>query len=697
MATDSDIIKDALEQFQAAVDAEKDNRVLALEDKKFAKIGGKEQWPEKVWQDRETEGRPCLTINRMPQFLKQVINDQRMNKPSITVRPVDDRGDPMIAKIFQGLIRNIEVSSNADRAYDMAFDDAVTMGFGFFRITTEYAHDSTFEQDIKIKGVENAFTIYLDPEDLFNPQFAFVSEMVDRKVFKAKYGQEPRAVPSGGVGEAMEKWYDKDKVRVAEYWRVSSRRKTLLLLSDAMGHPVSTVYADKLNQALMQQMGLVVARERAVECPYVQQYMMTGQELVGDPADWAGKWIPIIPVIGECINIEGKRHTQGLIRHAKDPQRNFNYWRTAATETVALAPLAPWVGAKGQFDSDSDKWATANKKPHAYLQYDPIVALENGEEVPVAPPQRQPMAGVPAGALQEAMNASDDMKSVMGLYDASLGARSNETSGRAIMARQREGDVSTFNFMDSFARDSLTHAGRILIDLIPKIYDTARVIRVIGPNDEPTTVKINQMFMGPQGQPVNFDLSTGKYDVVVKVGPSYTTQREEVRDAVLELIRVFPPAAPVVGPLLVKNMDFPDAEKVAQQLQALMPPQAQGENPEMQQARAAIEQLQRKLGALEEDQSIEHRKVAVDEYKAETDRMQVIAPALSPQDIQAIVVQTLQDLLGGGAPPGMDMGGQIPPGPPMAPQMDPGGPPMGMPQQQVPPQAPPGAFSSPVA
>jgi hypothetical protein len=633
--------------------------------------------------DRESESRPCLTINRMPQFLKQVINDQRMNKPSITVRPVDNQGDPVTARIFQGLIRNIEVSSNADRAYDMAFDDAVTMGFGYIRAVTEYAHDAAFEQDIKIKGVENAFTVYLDPDDLFDPKFGFVTDMVKRDVFKKKYGFDPKPVPSGGAGESLEGWYDKDKVRVAEYWRVDTRPRTLLLLSDG-----STVYKDEFNQALAAQLQISVMRNRDVECPYVEQYVMTGQEFAGDATPWAGRWIPIIPVLGEAINIEGKRHLQGLIRHAKDPQRNFNYWRTVATETVALAPLAPWVGYTGQFDTDSEKWAKANRKPFAYLQADAITDESTGQILPL--PQRQPMAGIPAGALQEAASASDDMKSVMGLYDASLGARSNETSGVAIRARDRQGDVSTFNFVDGFARDSLTHLGRILIDLIPKIYDTARVVRIIGSDDQPELVRVNQMFMGNDGKPVNFDLSTGKYDVVVKVGPSFSTQREEVRSSMLDFIKQYPPAAPLLGPFIAKSMEWPEADKVAQMLQSLLPPAAQGQDPQRQQMMQHIDQLTQQIASLQGDKTLEARKVDIDGYKAETDRLQVMAPAMSPQDIQALVLQTVRDVINS---PDVLMG-QPPAGPaPMGPGPDLGGPP---PQQQVPPQEPPqGGFSLP--
>lgn len=668
MANENDILKEALEQWQVAETAESENREAMLDDKRFAKLG--EQWHKEDIDARKAERRPCLTINRMPQFLKQVINDQRMNKPSIVVRPVDDQGDPETAQIFQGLIRNIEVSSNADTAYDVAFDDAVTMGLGYFRIVTEYAHDSTFEQDIKIKKVENAFTVSLDPTDMFNPQYGFVSEMVKKSKFKAKYGFEPKPFSEGGKGESMQGWYDGDLVRVAEYWRIEEEKKTLLLLSDG-----STVYSDAFDQALAAQFQITVKRERDVMCPKVMQYMMTGQEFAGDPTPWAGKWIPIIPVLGEEINIEGKRYLMGLIRHAKDPQRMFNYWRTASTELVALAPKAPWVGPVGSFETDADKWATANTKSHSHLEYDVVDGV-------AMPPQRQPFAGVPAGALQEAMNASDDMKSVMGLYDASLGAKSNETSGIAIATRQREGDVSTFNFVDNLSR-SLQHAGRILVDLIPKIYDTARVVRILGPDEQPQVVRINQMFMDDQGKQRNYDLSTGKYDVVVKVGPSFSTQREEVSNSMIEFMRAYPAAAPVLGDLLAKNLDWPEADKIAQRLQALLPPQLHGQDPQVAQMQQQLQMLGQKLQTVEADKQAEMQKLMIDAYNAETNRLKVVQTAIPVEQVQALVVQTIQQIMQSPdvlpmpqpqpqqMPPPQPM--QPPPGPPQAPlQPEPG-------------------------
>jgi hypothetical protein len=317
---------------------------------------------------------------------------------------------------------------------------------------------------------------------------------------------------------------------------------------------------------------------------------MSGAQVL-ETNDWAGKYIPIIPVYGDEIDVEGKRYFRSLIRDAKDAQRMFNYWRTTSTELVALAPKAPFIGPKGAFVTDSAKWETANTKTWPYIEFDGPQA-----------PQRQPFAGVPAGSLQEALNASDDMKAIMGMYDASLGARSNETSGKAIMARQREGDVATFHFIDNLAR-GIRHAGRVLIDLIPKIYDQPRVMRLMGEDGTPHVAQVNAP--QPDGSRL-LDLTLGKYDLTVNSGPSFTSRREEAATQMTELLRSFPQAAPFIGDILAKNLDWPGADEISKRLKAMLPPQIQAMEqgdqdipPEVQamiaQGKQQIEQMQQQL------------------------------------------------------------------------------------------------------
>ncbi|HEY3695155.1 portal protein [Phenylobacterium sp.] len=621
-----DILKEAREAFELSADHEAENRREALDDLRFARLG--EQWPEQVRRDRELDGRPCLTINRLPAFIRQVVNDARQNKPAIVCHPVDGAADPQTAEIFNGLIRHIEQSSDAEVAYDTALDFAVTGGFGYFRINTRYTRDDAFEQDIAIERVANPFSIYGDPNstaaDSSDWNTAFVVDSLPKAAFEARWkGADAVDWAADAYAGLNGPWLDGDQVMVAEYWRREPVKRTIVALSDGQ---VVELDAYRKEKALFDALGVsVVGRPREAASQKVTQRIMTGAEVL-ETVEWAGRFIPIVPVYGEELHVDGRRRLRGLVRDAKDPQRMFNYWRTTTTELVALAPKAPFIGRRGAFDTDAAKWASANVQTHAYLEYD-------GAE----PPQRQPFAGVPAGAIHEALNAADDMKAIMGLHDASLGARSNETSGRAIMARQREGDVSTFHYIDNLAR-AIRHAGRILIDLIPKVYATPRVVRVLGPGGEAGLVPVNQKVQTKapdadgRARAIEriYDLSAGRYDLTVRSGPSFTSRREEAATQMIELIRAYPPAAPLIGDLLAKNLDWPGADEVARRLGALLPQQVRGPAPEIQQAQAqmgqmgqALQAAKARIAALEQDRSHQARKLEIDAFEAQTNRMKV--------------------------------------------------------------------------
>lgn len=635
---DSDVIKHAKEAFELASEREALNRREALDDLRFARLA--EQWPEKVKRERERTGRPCLTVNRLPAFIRQVVNDARQNQPAIKVHAADSTADPATAEIYNGLIRNIEVTSRADAAYDTALDFAVTMGFGYFRINTEYAHEDSFDLDLKIRRIVNPFSVYSDPysteSDSSDWNCCFVTELMEREQFRHKYkGAEEADWDATGYEKLTDPWRDDNRIMVAEYFTREEVPKTILLLSD---QSVADAAVFAANRGTYAAAGIGVIAERVSRGFRVTQRIMTGVEIL-ENNQWAGQYIPIVPVYGDEVNVEGRRYFRSLVRDAKDPQRMFNYWRTASTELVALAPKAPFIGRRGQFTTDAAKWATANAENHAFIEYDDPTGTSG-------PPQRQPFAGVPAGALQEALNASDDIKAIIGLYNASLGDQGNEVSGRAILARQREGDVSTFHFIDNLSR-AIAHAGRILIDLIPLVYTGNRIVRVLGVDGVASNVPLNTpvaVGTGASGPPSPngfdaasevlshvYDLARGKYDLTVEAGPSFTTRREEAASQMIELIRAFPAAAPVIGDQLAKNLDWPGAEVIAQRLAGMEAPSARfagtspvnggGPSGAASAPDAAVQKLTLQLQALQADRQIEAQKLQVAMYRAQTERM----------------------------------------------------------------------------
>lgn len=657
--SDDTLIKEALECFQKCEERESENRRNFKDDIAFARLD--EQWPAEIRKQREIDGRPCLTINKVAPVIRQIVNDARLNRPAISVRPVDGKADVETAGVITGLIRNIESSSDADIAYDTAVDNSVSGGFGYFRINLDYANDvdpagdlealgtEAFEKDIVFERVVNSLSVFGDPDsksatsDDWN--VAFVFEDMPRKEFEKKY---PKASLGGFHGDELLQgsWLSDKTVRVAEYWKREKTEQAICLVEfpDEAETQILRMEDYQKRQKEIAKLGGRFIGARKIPSFKVTQYLMTASEIL-ETNDWPGIYIPIVPVYGDEVYHGNRRHLRSVIRSAKDPNRMFNYWRTTATEMVALAPKAPYLIEEGAI-VDPGKWATANSKSHPYLEY------KKG----MNKPGREEFSGVPTGAMQEALSAADDIKAVTGMYDASLGAKSNETSGKAINARQREGDVSSFHFIDNLTR-AIRHAGRIILDLIPKVYSTPRMIRVLGEDGEAENKPINGMTPEPdeKGELQRvYDLRVGRYDLAVTAGPSFTTRREEAATQMMELIRSYPDAAPVIGDLLVKALDWQGADEIAERLKKMLPPQLQedadeGLPPEvqqqMQQMQEAIQVLTQRLQEAESKQGIDAAKVGVDKYKAETERMTALTPAMGPAEIQAIVLQTLQDLM----------------------------------------------------
>lgn len=660
MADDDIDIADARAEFERCQAADGHNRETGLEDLEFARGGN--HWPEAVRKQRLAEGRPVLTINKLPSYLRQVVNDARLNAPSIKISPVDDKADVETAEVIGDLIRMIEVSSDADVAYDTGAENAASCGFGFWRITAEYAYEDSADMDLAIRRIRNPFSVLGDPDsqaaDSSDWDVAFVTARLSKRQWEKRWGDKATVDWDNTDAWGGADWRNDDGVVEAEWWTRELVRHRVLFVgpprTDALPPGTQPTAIDKADfeanedmQAMIAAGALEVWREREAEHYEVVQRYMSGAEIL-ETNTWPGRYIPIVPVYGDEFDIQGKVYRRSLIHDALDAARRYDYWSTNLTELVALAPRVPFIGPKGMFASDAERWATINTQSYPYVEYDVVPGTMGG-------PQRQPLdMGTAAGSLQQALMATDDIKDIIGLHDASMGARSNEVSGKAIMARQREGDVSTFHFHDNQAR-AIRHTGRILVDLIPHFYNTRRVLRLRGEDgtERQVTVNASAPKLNPEtGQPVMeerpdpvtgqavmapvmamHDLTVGRYDVAVSAGPSFTTRRQEAAEQMMEMVRVYPQIAPLIGDLIAKKLDWPGADEIAERLKRMLPPQALGEDggvpPQLkalvERGQQMIAELTKEVESLKADKSIEARKAATGQFEAETDRMKAEA------------------------------------------------------------------------
>lgn len=597
---DDDLLKQAEKRLGICRTAENDNFNDARSDLKFLKG---EHWPEDSKRQRTIEKRPCLTINKHPAFLRQITNDQRQNRPSIHVHPVDDAADPKLSEVLEGMIRHIEYASNADICYDTSVHSAAAVGFGYFRLITDYEAPDSFDQVIKFDRIRNVFSVHIDPStknpDGSDMQYCFVETNMSRRELKRDY---PKAE---SVQTAIND-DDEDKlVLVLEYYSIEETPDTLLKLTNGeVGFKTDLIDLPE---------GVSVLQERPSFKRKVMWRKMAGfdDKVPGkanpikyeprlldvlDETEIPCSYIPVFLVIGTEVDIDGKVTYSGIIRDSKDSAMMYDFWMTSATEEVSMRPKTPYIGAEGQFAGHEEEWRQANVRTFSYLEYKPKTV--NGVLAP--PPARQPMADVPQGVLQMAMHASDEIKAVTGIYDASLGARGNETSGLAINSRKKQGDLSNFHYIDNLSR-TVRHAGRCLVNMIPKVYSGPRIVRVIGKDDKVGHAKINQpgtpeLTQDDQGtiqavQQVINDVTVGKYDVTVQAGPSFSTLRDESRSAMMELSGNWPKLMDVAGDEVVKSMDWPGAQTIADRIRKTIPPEFLAEDGQGQDLPPEVKQM----------------------------------------------------------------------------------------------------------
>lgn len=683
-AGDAEILREAKARFERCVAWETSWRDRALFDTKFANGDPLNAWQWDTNVRSERGSRPCLTYNQVRQHNLQVINDARQNKAQIKVSPVGGRASYEAAQVFSGIIRSIEYRSKAVDAYSTATYHQVESGIGYVRVETDYVDEQSFDLDLWIRRVADPRSVYMDPDcklyDKSDANFAFIFEDIPRDRYEEEYGEEDSPAPA--TLDHTDGWNDKDHVRIAEYWRGNVNNTTIHQLQDG------TVVRDAdIPDDLRDQIEAMIDKSRDVAEPEIEWFKLAGDKII-DREEWPGRYIPIVPFLGEETVIDGEMDRKGHTRAQIDAQRIYNYWASAAVEQVALQTKTPYVARIDAIKGREEQWATANVKNWSVLVYNGID--EQGQPIP--PPARVEPPTLAQAYVQGMTIARQDLMSVTGQYQAELGMPSNERSGVAIQQRQRQGDTATYHYIDNQAK-GIRQIGRILLDLIPKIYDTRRVVMtlaedgdenrvLVAPDSPDAHINIGQQPPNGQQGPINqaqaqqqqedparpdpsiiFNPNIGRYDVEADVGPSYGTQRQEAFNAFSQLVQQNPAAWAVVGDFWASNADFPGADELADRLKRGLPPQYKaGPDPQVQQITQQAQQMQQQAQQLLQKADAEiaslkaqivHQQgllqdkaheLAIDDYKAESDRLKAVGQ-LDPVGLQMVVRQLIRDMM----------------------------------------------------
>jgi hypothetical protein len=636
--TDSEIFRECAERLRIATAAEGENRnnaILALE------FEDGQQWPDDLYNLRKINRRPTLTINHTRTMVRRVVNNMRQQRPRIKVHPVGAGADVDLADKIEGLIRHIENRSDGAIAYDVGGESAVKIGWGFWRIVSEYTDEKSFEQELKLLPIRNPFTVYMDPAAVMpageDMDWCIISERIKRSEFERRYPDEQETEwREGGSGDEFKDWETEEEIRLAEYFRISKRKDALVKLTDGR-----TIYESEFKARAFATAGISIAKgldgkeiRRPTERRQIEWYRLNGTTVI-QKVELPGKWIPVVRCEGNTLDLNGQVRRKGMIADMMDIGRMYNYWRTCETEMIALAPRAPWVATANQLDGHPE-WKDANQKPYSALLYNPdYIEQPDGSKTPIPPPLRTEPVAIPAGYVNAAEGALKDLMALAGMpHEPGMDKPGEVVSGLALKRREALSDIGHFQYYDNQTR-SISHTGRILLDLIPHYYSEQRMQRIVGDDGVPEMVELNKP--DPTLQKIKNDVTVGRYDVVMDTGPGYETKRQEGAEAMIDLMKT-PLAEPVVkvgADLIVRNMDFAGAQDLADRLTPLtpeglkqtleqLPKQARGVvqamQGQLQQAQQLIQQLQLeikyKMGVVQtQEQAETQRHMASEQTK----------------------------------------------------------------------------------
>ena len=594
------IIRLARTRMDEAYSAEQPHRERAEDDLRNV-IG--DQWPDEERNEREADGRPCLTINILAQNVRQVTGQIRSLNPAIKVTAADSAANKDTAEVIEGMIRHIENKSDASSVYEAATESAAASSIGYWRIRADYAEGDTFDQELKIERVFNPFSVFLDPfakdPTRKDARYGFVVAEVPKEEFEAQYPDATvSAITSDHKLPSFEQWMTSDSITVAEYFWIEEKEHEIALL------PSGQVIRGPFPK------GVELKRKRMVKDPQVMWAKITGADVLEGPMEFPCRYIPIVAVTGEEWHLGEETYRSSVIRFAKDPQRMFNYAASTDAEVTAAQPKAPFMVSTKQIANLEDIWAEMGTKNRPYLVYN------SDPDAGGMPSRMQPPVASQALQLQMQM-AAENIKRTTGIYDASLGARSNETSGRAILARKEESQNATSIYADNMVK-AITHTGCILVDMIPRIYDTQRMVRILGEDGQEKMETINQMVMTANGPQTYNDMTVGRYDVNVSVGPSYSAKREETQQGLQSLLQAVPGAAQLIGDLYVSTMEWEHADRAAERLRKMLPPGvAEESDEEMTPEQMQAKQMQMQQAQMEAQMQQEAQAIAKAKAEAE--------------------------------------------------------------------------------
>lgn len=685
---DQRIVQEAKGRFKRVEDYESDFWVLYVQDVKFA-LGDSDngwQWPDDLRKDRETNKRPTLTVNKVGPLCRLITNDQRQNKSSVTIRPANDAASYDAAQIYEGLVRQIEYASNAQAIYDDVGDSQVEGGIGYCKVNTQYvdsdpppdADAASFDQECMIEPVPAHRNVYLDcdikQKDGSDAEWAFIFDDVPDEEYDAQYGDDVAPGAGDGLTEA-DNWTREGYTRVAEYYRIVKTPDELIWITDDDGN-TSTFRKSEMPDAVRPLVSKL--REegdperfkcRPVEKRQLEWYKIAGSRIV-ERRKLKGRYIPIARAVGIERVVDGKLVRKGHVRQLKDCQRMYNYNSSGQVEFGALQTKTPWVVAAASIQGQEQAWNNANRSNAAYLTFKH--KDKDGDAMPA--PQRIDAPGTSPAFIQGMEIADKEMMMASGQFHDAQGKESNAISGKAIMQRQRQGDTATYHFIDGMAL-MIRHLGKILIDLIPLVYNTERVAQILGKDGKQQQVKIDpnakqayqKMEQDKDDIVAIFNPGKGRYEVESDPGPSYATRRQEAWAAFVQIITGSPELINDIGDYMFQQADFPLADKIAERLRAkirntqpwLLDDEAPG--PIMQKLQADLNSATQQIGELLEKLADEKGKVKsrdqkrdIEAFRAESSRIKdfgntvkdLVGDPKSQRMLMAAVQQLLGDIYG---------------------------------------------------